>query len=1321
MITTTAGVAMAPLTVFLATGQTVDYRVGWGSNHTYFNDSTALAATITEVSPPTEPTSYNPATDFSPLSNPNGPWIFGSTPTLGGTFTPGRRVDLAPGVATWGTGTGDNLPGVFENVTTQTQTIATTVTLAPGELVLHPGANGEKAVARFIALSAGYYEVDASFAGRDNSYGGTDTHILVNGVEAFSANVTSNAGIGMHSPLVVYLADDDTVDFVVGFGTNGTYFNDSTALNATITPVSGPPAIADNPADAFSPLSNPNDGWAFGSSPTLNGGFTPGTEFNLTPGALGWGVANNVPGAFENVTDQPQTFFSTVTLGAGELALHPGPNGEYGIARYIVPTDGTYSITGSFAGRDSSFGGTDAHILVKGVEVFGAAVTNNVGVGMSTPLTVHLNAGDTVDYRVGRGSNSYFNDATALDAVVTLVSADQPSISIGNVSQVEGNSGSTVFTFTATLSNPSSQAVSVHYTTANDTATAGSDYTATSGTLTFNPGETTKTISVTVNGNTTYEASKTFRVNLSNPTNATLATNSAVGTIINDDPQPSLLIGGVSQSEGGSGATTFSFPVTLSAASGLPTTVNFATADGTAGSSDYTSASGLLTFAPGETSKTITVSVNGDSLFEADETFSVNLSNATHATITVGQGIGTIANDDAPPVVSVGSVSQSEGNSGSTLLVFPVMLSAPSTLTTTVNYATGDGTAIAGSDYTGAAGAVTFTPGETSKSVTIAVAGDTLLEDDETFTVNLTGATGATLSPTAANATGTILNDDTSPTITIGDVSQSEGNSGLTTFSFPVTLSAASGATTTVDYATADGTATDGSDYTGVTGTVTFAPGETSKTITVNVIGDIVDESDETFTVNLSKASNATIASGTGTGTIVNDDGSRVFSINDVSAPEGTDTSTTFTFTVSLSQPSADTTTVSYATEDDTATAPDDYAATNGTLTFAPGETSQTVSVTVVGDSDFEDDETFSLVLSDPVGATISTTAGTGSGTILNDDPLPPLSIETDSHPALVGEPAEFWLPDDRNYTSIEWDLNYDGITFQPNTAAGIDTFVDATFDTVGSRTVAARVTDDTVVTTVVTLHVTVEYPPPDVTVPDDMTVTVGVPVTLQASAHSADGIESVQWSFDDFTEDYGSDYEIDPDATGLTDSGYVFEHAGEYDVQVIVTADDGQTGVGWFHVTVNDVPPPATATVTSPITEGDVATFTVHNLNPDTLDLVTIYADWYGDGTFDELTYDPATGTGDYTPNPDGSVTFNHRYTDTPNDPNDPDAAESGTYPAVIRVEDEWGLSTDYQVPVVVNNAPPNFNFSFQNPIYSYSDYPSATLAKDGVDVYYD
>jgi Calx-beta domain-containing protein/VCBS repeat protein/FG-GAP repeat protein len=211
--------------------------------------------------------------------------------------------------------------------------------------------------------------------------------------------------------------------------------------------------------------------------------------------------------------------------------------------------------------------------------------------------------------------------------------------------------------------------------------------------------------------------------------------------------------------EGDVGQTSCTFTVSLSTASSQAVTVSYATANGTAvAGQDYVSASGTLTFPPFTTVRTVAVGVIGDLIDEPNETFLLNLSSPVNATITDGQGVGTILDNDPPPAVSIGDCAVLEGNAGSVPCNFTVVLTSPSSFTAGVSYATADVTATAGSDYTAAAGTLTFTPGTSSQPVAVSILGDTVVETDETFVVNLTGPTNATLGD--AQGVGTIGDDD---------------------------------------------------------------------------------------------------------------------------------------------------------------------------------------------------------------------------------------------------------------------------------------------------------------------------------------------------------------------------------------------------------------------------------------------------------------------------------------------------------------------------------------------------------------------------------
>jgi hypothetical protein len=573
--------------------------------------------------------------------------------------------------------------------------------------------------------------------------------------------------------------------------------------------------------------------------------------------------------------------------------------------------------------------------------------------------------------------------AVVLSGTPVANAAPTQRIMVDDVSVTEGDAGTVSATFTISYGGPG-KALTVQYATANATATAGADYTATSGTASLpKNGCKCAYVTVPVIGDTADEANETYQVNLSNPSAGTLQDPQGIGTIVDDDAAPSV---SVADASAGEADGTLAFDVTLSAASGSTVTVAYATSDDTATApADYAATSGTLTFAPGQTSKQVAVPLVDDAFDEADEDLTLTLSGPTNGTIAVGAASGTIVDDDQPPGMSVDDVEVDEGDGGAVVASFTVGLTSPSASAVTVDYATADGTAVAGDDYSAASGTVTFAAGDTSETVDVDVAGDLLDEDDEIFTLQLSNESGAALDD--AEGVATIRDDDPDPVVSVGDAIAIEDS----TLSFPVTLDAASGRTVTVDYATTDGTATDPDDYVGSSGTVTFVAGDTAETIDVALVDDAIDETVETMSVTLSGPSNAAIGDGSAVGTLVDDETAQLL-IDDVTVAEGDAGSTVATFTVTMSTESASTVSVDYATADATATAGADYAAVSGTLTLAPGDRSETVEVDVLGDVLDEPAETYAVMLSGPSNALIAD--GSGVGTITDDDPLPALSVD---------------------------------------------------------------------------------------------------------------------------------------------------------------------------------------------------------------------------------------------------------------------------------------------------------------------------------------
>jgi hypothetical protein len=356
----------------------------------------------------------------------------------------------------------------------------------------------------------------------------------------------------------------------------------------------------------------------------------------------------------------------------------------------------------------------------------------------------------------GNGSGTAVCDIGSFEA--------RNQLTVSDVTVEEGDSGTTTAVFAVTLSPPSSQPVTVDYATADETAVAGSDYTAASGSLTFAPGETERFVSVDVAGDLADEPDKTFLLSLSNASDADILDGQGVATIVDNDGLPSLAIGGVAVNEGNNGLAIAQFTLTLSPASADDVTVAFATQNGTAVSgSDYVAANGTITFSPGQTVRLIEISINSDAVDEGDsESFTVQLSNPNNANVADAAALGTIVDDDAARVGLQPGPAVNEGQSGTRTAVFYVTLTTPAAFPVTVDFYTASSSsstaATPGVDYESTSGTLNFAPGETSQTVDVTFFGDRDEEPDEQFNLYLSSANPI---PIYANvSTATILNDE---------------------------------------------------------------------------------------------------------------------------------------------------------------------------------------------------------------------------------------------------------------------------------------------------------------------------------------------------------------------------------------------------------------------------------------------------------------------------------------------------------------------------------------------------------------------------------
>ena len=572
-------------------------------------------------------------------------------------------------------------------------------------------------------------------------------------------------------------------------------------------------------------------------------------------------------------------------------------------------------------------------------------------------------------------------------SVACTIVDDEPvrTLSVADATVAEGGGAALVLQ----ASGASATAMRATLTTANATASAGADYTAASVVVEIAPGATSAAVpAIATTEDTLEEAAETFVVNLTAPAGATIGDTQAAVTVIDDDEGGTLALSPATLSPPESGANAV-FTVTRSGGAASGVTVAYATANGSAAAgADYGARSGTLAFAAGQSQATIAVPVLADTLDEANESFTLTLSApAGGATLgTPATATATIADDDAPPLLSIdgGGCAVTEGDSGSVACRMTLRLSAASGRSVAFTTATADGTAAA-ADYTGhTATARSIAAGQTTLVLDLPVRGDATDETDETFTLAASGISNAT--PASLSGTATIRDDDEpAPTGTFrfGAATYGAAESGGAT----VTVDRVGGSTgtITVPYATAHGTAS-AQDYTATSGTLSFGPGVTQRTILVPVTGDALDEADETLTVALAAPSAGSLGTpASALVTIADDDAPPSLRVLDCSLVEGSGGAPKqCVFTVMLSAASGRAVQVDVLTADATATGGADYAAYAGTLALPAGETVVQVPVAITPDTQAETLEAFEARLSNAVNATIAD--GVGTGTITDDD-----------------------------------------------------------------------------------------------------------------------------------------------------------------------------------------------------------------------------------------------------------------------------------------------------------------------------------------------
>ncbi|MFZ6801429.1 retention module-containing protein, partial [Undibacterium sp. Di24W] len=635
-----------------------------------------------------------------------------------------------------------------------------------------------------------------------------------------------------------------------------------------------------------------------------------------------------------------------------------------------APVSVNYATTNGTAIAGSDF------TAVVGSIVFAPGETNKT---ISVPITADrvFEGAENFSVNLSNPSNAVVANASSS---VTIRDSGLVVDSVSDATVAEGGN----LVFTVSLNGTSTTPTLVNVNAASGTATLGVDtgrqefsvnggasWSTLNGPVTVPPGVSSFQVRIATLTDNLVEGAETLT--LSAGTSQNISPAAGTGTIT----ESTLITVSISgPGDVNEGAGTVSYTISLSAASQLPVTVNYGTSNGTAlAGSDYSAATGSITFAPGETSKTITVSIINDSIFEGPENFNVSLSAATNATIATGN-VGTTIHDDGTGlggndddrivVVSVSSPTVVEGNN----LVFTVSLNGVSAGTVPVSVNAASGSATLGLDTRGQefsldggatwstlTGSVAVPAGVSNFLVRIPTVIDGLLEGDETL--SLAAATAQNTSPVIGIGT---ITDGAVSTINLSGPVTVDESAG--TISYTISLSAPNNAPVSVNYTTNNGTALAGSDYTSTSGSVTFAPGEISKVITVSITDDLLVEDSETFQVKLSGAINAALGADSVTTTIIDNDEVKVRTV-EPGAPGAADNNViegnSLVYTVSLSAATTSISTFAYSLGGGTATAGADYNTTpvfsngvtlvGGNVIVPSGVTAFTVTVSTIDDT----------------------------------------------------------------------------------------------------------------------------------------------------------------------------------------------------------------------------------------------------------------------------------------------------------------------------------------------------------------------------------
>jgi len=811
------------------------------------------------------------------------------------------------------------------------------------------------------------------------------------------ANPSAGA-LGVPSAAVVTLADNDAGGVIELAAASLSVDEGAGSVSLTVTRAQG---TAGNVSVAYSvsdgSATSPADYSAASGTLTFDAGVANRTiSVAIAEDALGEGtetvdVALGAVGGGARLGSQAAATLS-ITDNEPGVTLHFGapsysvsermPTAALGVVR-SGPTDSPASVR--YATSDVSASAGSDYSAQSGTLSFGAGVSM---LTLQVPLTRDTIVEGDEQLEITLADPLGASLGTTYSTRLTILDDDRAGvIRFRSASVTRAESGSALLT--VERSGGAAGGVGFRYSTASGSAQEGVDYVGGgSGLILFSTGQKIRTIAIPLLPDTRDEADESFSATLFDPAGgATLGSPASATVTIVDDDAGGVLSFSLGSSQVNEGAGSATINVVRSGGVASDVSVDYAASDGSAGASDYGSASGSLVFGAGVTQHSFSVPITSDLISEGNETVLLSLSNPTGGASLRPRSTATLTIRDDEQAASVfyfatPGFSVSEGG----LATLGVARGGSLASTATVGYATSDGSASAAQpDYAPTSGTLTFRPGESLRSFSIATTNDTLVEPDETLLLGLSSPSEGGLG-TQGTATLTIVNDDAGGTLRLSPAAGTRLEGGGS-FGVSVIRSGGRAGGVTVQYATSNGSAAAPKDYGSASGTLSFGPGETRRKLNIAIVDDALDEPSESLSLLLSAPSGgATLgAPAVSNLTITDNDSAGTIQLT-AAALSVSEAAGSATILVTRTGGAAGDVTVDYATGPGSALAGADYTTSSGTLVFAAGETTRSLAIPILSDSIAEGAETLVLALSAPNGGATLGAISLATLYIVDDD-----------------------------------------------------------------------------------------------------------------------------------------------------------------------------------------------------------------------------------------------------------------------------------------------------------------------------------------------